>query len=122
MEGNSQALVKVPDNPIDKLSPQAKRFYQFHGVQMVGSDFPSNLIETLYLKLSNEEFDSDQFFQILDNEEIEGFEVRAKTHVPAKGNVFLIDHSLTFRYPELRSILKSNPKMIERLETMLKYR
>jgi len=28
---------------------------------------------------------------------------------------------LTFRYPELRKILKENPQMVSRLEIMLKY-
>jgi hypothetical protein len=32
-----------------------------------------------------------------------------------------VDHALTFRYPELRKLLKENPKVIDRLENMLKY-
>jgi len=28
---------------------------------------------------------------------------------------------LTFRYPELRKLLKDNPKIVDRLESMLKY-
>lgn len=53
MEHNSQALVSVSTNPFESLSPEAKRFYNFHGVQMIGSDFPPSLIETLYMKLTN---------------------------------------------------------------------
>lgn len=53
MEHNSEALVSLPINPLENLSPEAKRFYNFHGVQMIGSDFPTNLIETLYMKLTN---------------------------------------------------------------------
>lgn len=44
MEADSLALVAVPHNPIDHLSPQARAFYQFHGVQMIGSEFPPELI------------------------------------------------------------------------------
>jgi len=46
-------LVKVPDNPINNLSSESKAFYQFHGVQMLGSDFPTSLIEALHLKLTD---------------------------------------------------------------------
>ena len=42
-------------------------------------------------------------------------------HIPEKGNVFLIDHAITFRYPELRHVLRENPKIVDRLEYMLKY-
>ncbi len=47
--------------------------------------------------------------------------MRAKTHIPAKGNVFVIDHALTFRYPELRTVLKNHQNILDRLENMLKY-
>jgi hypothetical protein len=57
MEETSQALVKVPDNPINDLSPESKSFYQFHGVQMIGSEFPTSLIEVLHMKLSEESYD-----------------------------------------------------------------
>lgn len=53
MEEKSQALVKVPENPINDLSPESKAFYQFHGVQMIGSEFPTSLIEVLHMKLSD---------------------------------------------------------------------
>jgi hypothetical protein len=47
--------------------------------------------------------------------------MRSKSHISSKGNVFVIDHALTFRYPELRQLLKANPNVIERLQNMLKY-
>lgn len=68
MEHNSEALVSVPNNPLEHLSAEAKRFYNFHGVQMIGSDFPPSLIETLYMKLTNEEFDAGEFFELTDNQ------------------------------------------------------
>ena len=111
----------MPSNPIDELSPEAKLFYEFHGAQLIGSEFPPELISSLHLKLTDEAYDGGEFFEIIDNEENETFEVRAKAHVAAKGNLFLIDHALTFRYPELRQSLKANPKIRERLEYMLKY-
>jgi hypothetical protein len=53
--------------------------------------------------------------EIVDNEEKETFEVKAKVPISAKGNVFLIDHAITFRYPELRMILRQNPSVVDRL-------
>jgi hypothetical protein len=60
--------VSVPNNPIDHLSPAARSFYQFHGVQMIGSEFPTNLIETLYLKLIDGSYDGGDFLEVVDNE------------------------------------------------------
>ena len=54
------------------------------------------------MKLVNEDFDATESFEIADNQETERFEVRAKKHIPMKSNVFLVDHALTFRYPQLR--------------------
>ena len=39
----------------------------------------------------------------------------------ARSNVFLIDHAMTFKYPELRGLLKSNDELINRLTNILKY-
>lgn len=61
MEQQSRALVKIPNHSIDNLSPDAKKFYQFHGVQMLGSEFPTHLIETLYLKLIDKSYDGGGF-------------------------------------------------------------
>ena len=88
---------------------------------MIGSSFPIDLIEELYQKLKEEVYDSGQFFQILDNQEIESFQVRTKSGIAKEGKVFLIDHAATFRCPELRILLRENPKIVERLEYMLKY-
>lgn len=88
---------------------------------MVGSQFPSKLVQTLHLKLLDGSYDGGDYFQVLDNEDQERFEVRATLDIPAFSNVFIIDHTLTFRYPQLRKILKENPQLQERLENMLKY-
>ncbi len=36
----------------DVLPQNIKNFYNFHGVQMYGSQFPMSLVRTLYSKLS----------------------------------------------------------------------
>ena len=36
-------------------------------------------------------------------------------------NVFIIDHAISFRYPDLARTLKENPKIVTRLLEMLKY-
>lgn len=35
---------------------------------MIGSEFPPNLIETLYLKLMDSSYDGGEFLEIMDNE------------------------------------------------------
>ena len=42
---------------------------------------------------------------------------------PLKTNekIFLVDHAMSFRYPDLRKALKENPKMISRLLYILKF-
>jgi hypothetical protein len=53
------------------LSSPYKEFYEFHGVQMIGMNFPTNveLLKQLYHKLVDQTYDSGQYFQILENEE-----------------------------------------------------
>ena len=55
---------------LDQLDEETKQFYQFHGVQLIGINFPpkAELIKKLYIKLKNQMFDAGTCFQILDNE------------------------------------------------------
>lgn len=57
----------------------------------------------------------------MEDEENGTFELRAKKDIPAEGNVFIVDHALTFRYPDLRKLLSENTSLIPRLNEMLKY-
>ena len=51
----------------------------------------------------------------MDNEAEETFEVKALKDIKAKSNVFVIDHALTFRYPDFRRLLMENSSLIPRL-------
>ena len=82
---------------------------------MLGSEMPVTLIETLYNKLIKGIYDGGDFLDVTDNEEAEQYEVRAKTDLKARSNIFIIDHALTFRYPDLRKILNENQGILPRL-------
>lgn len=94
---------------IDKFSKEVKDFYHFHGLQMIGSDFPISLVEELHDKLTKATYDGGEYFELLDNQDEEVFEVKATKDLAKNNHVFLIDHALTFRFPELRSTLNQNP-------------
>lgn len=66
-------------------------------------------------------YDVGDFFEIIDNEEIDSFEVKAKKDIMAEGNVFVIDHAMTFRYPDFRRLIMENSNLVPRLTEMLKY-
>lgn len=82
---------------------------------------PVELVETLYRKLQKGIYDAGQYLQIVDNEEAETYEVKAKSPIKKQSNLFLVDHALTFKYNDLRKALKQNPQLIPRLKAMLKY-
>jgi hypothetical protein len=54
---------------IESFSPEVKKFYEFHGVQMLGSEMPVELVETLYKKLQKGIYDAGDYVEIVDNEE-----------------------------------------------------
>lgn len=55
------------------LEGELKEFYDFHGVQLLAWGFPMNikLLEQMFKKLKEKTFDAGEYFQILENEEIE---------------------------------------------------
>lgn len=46
---------------IESFSPEVKKFYEFHGVQMLGSEMPVKLVETLYNKLQKSIYDAGDY-------------------------------------------------------------
>lgn len=96
-------------------------FYNNHGVQLVGIDFPANvnLLKCLQNKLQKEVYDAGEYFQIMDDQNDETFVVLCKKALKAKENIFLIDHALSFRYNEMHEAIKEN--LVPRLKNMLKY-
>lgn len=61
-----------PSAPLfQNLSSPYKEFYEFHGVQLIGVNFPPSveLLMQLYDKLASQNYDSGSYFKILENEE-----------------------------------------------------
>ena len=100
-----EEFVRRTNEYYQNFSSQVKSFYDFHGVQLFGSQFPMQLVETLYAKMSNAIYDVGEFLEIIDDDENSTFSVRAKQDMAAQSQVFIIEHALTFRYPDLRRVL-----------------
>ena len=47
--------------------------------------------------------------------------MHATRPLKAKEQVFLVDHAISFRYPQLRGLLASNPNILDRLDSLTKY-
>lgn len=62
-----------------QLDEETKKFYEFHGVQLIGINFPpkADLITKLYKKLKDQIFDAGNFFKIIDNEDDEKYQYSA---------------------------------------------
>ena len=79
------------------------------------------LVENLHYKMANAIYDIGEYFEIIDDEENSTFAVRAKKDIDPFSTVFIVEHALTFRYPDLRRILQENTSLIGRVQEMLKY-
>jgi hypothetical protein len=60
------------------------------------------LMELLHHKISNKIYDAGEYFKIFDNPDAATYEVHAIKSFKADQQVFLIDHAISFRYPQLR--------------------
>lgn len=103
------------------MPEKLKSFYNFHGIQLLGSKFPMQLLEQLHNKISNKTYDAGDYFKIFDNPDQDTYEVHATKPIKALEQVFLVDHAISFRYPQLRGLLTSNPAVLERMDSLTKY-
>jgi len=81
------------------LDSQRKAFFEFHSMQFYQNQIPitAEMIDLLFRKFSDQVYDSSEFMQIIDNQEEEVFQLKATQPLKAFGNVFLIDHALSFK-------------------------
>ncbi|KAM3130195.1 hypothetical protein pb186bvf_017695 [Paramecium bursaria] len=103
------------------LQGDLKQFYDNHGVQLLGMQFPISvqLLEMLEKKLREKIFDGGDYFTIIDDQEQESYVVQAKQQIKANSNIFLIDHSISFKYGELGTVVTE--QVLDRLDSMIKY-
>ncbi|CAD8093778.1 unnamed protein product [Paramecium sonneborni] len=101
------------------LSGELEVFYNNHGVQLAGINFPPkvDLLEQLKIKLEKKIYDAGDYFKIVDDQEQESYVLQCTKPLKAFEQVFLIDHALSFRYTELHTAIKQ----VDRLKNMLKY-
>jgi hypothetical protein len=97
------------------------KFYEAHGMQLYGMNFPKELGEKLFYKLKHEIFDSTRFFEVLDNQQEERFQVNAKLNMKKDFEVFLVDHCWTFKIRQFNYFCEKYPNIIDRIYNMLKY-
>ena len=96
-------------------------FYSAHELQLYGMQFPKELAEKLYVKLKNEIFDTDIFFEILDNHNENRYMLKCKKDIEKNDLVFLIDHCWTYKLRQFNYFCENYPQIIKRSMSMLKY-
>ena len=96
-------------------------FYSAHELQLYGMQFPKELAEKLYVKLKNEIFDTDIFFEILDNQNENRYMLKCKKDIEKNDLVFLIDHCWTYKLRQFNYFCENYPQIIKRSMSMLKY-
>jgi len=98
-----------------------EKFYEFHGMQLYGMNFPKDLGEKLYYKLKYEVFDSSRFFEIQENQTDARLLLKSKLDVKKEFEVFLVDHCWTFKIRQFNEFCEKYPNVIHRVLQMVKY-
>ena len=100
-------------------------FVTRHQLQLHGSGLPTSLYPLLHEKLLHSTFDSGAFFKIIQRESDTGLEVEyllrrlhALQDLAAESQLFLVDHAWTFRLPQMREMLVSNPQLRKRMKSL----
>ena len=74
-----------------------KDFLSAHELQLYGMQFPKELEQKLFTKLKYEIFDSQHYFEIMDNQDENRYLLRAKVNIKKNEFVCLIDHCWTYK-------------------------
>ena len=109
------------ENQSDSKWKEFDDFYSSHELQLYGMQFPKELSEKLFVKLKNEIFDTDNFFEIFDNQDENRYLLKAKKDIAKNDLVFLIDHCWTYKLRQFNYFCENYPQIIKRTMTMLKY-
>ncbi|CAI9100721.1 OLC1v1037881C1 [Oldenlandia corymbosa var. corymbosa] len=97
-------------------------FLKVHGILLAASGIPSSLHRTLFEKLSNDTFDSGDYFQIEPAEDVDGRQRRlvfTSDSMEKDSNLFLVDHAWTFRLSDAYKQLKEVPGLAERMASLM---
>ncbi|KAI3851075.1 hypothetical protein MKW92_045490 [Papaver armeniacum] len=97
-------------------------FIKVHAILLAASGIPSSLYPQLYQKLSTENFDGGNFFQIESCEEFDNKQrklVFTSDYMEKESQIFLIDHAWTFRLSDARKQLLEVPGLAQRMAALM---
>ncbi|XP_026441002.1 tubulin--tyrosine ligase-like protein 12 isoform X1 [Papaver somniferum] len=97
-------------------------FIRVHAILLAASGIPSSLYPQLYQKLSTENFDGGNFFQIESCEEFDNKQrklVFTSDYIEKESQIFLIDHAWTFRLSDARKQLLEVPGLAQRMASLM---
>ncbi|GAQ82856.1 Putative tubulin-tyrosine ligase [Klebsormidium nitens] len=97
-------------------------FVQVHGVLLAASGLPQSLHKVLHQKLTQDVFDGGQHFQV-EEVEVEGGVQRrlvaSAERLDKESDVFLVDHTWSFRLAGARKQLEAMPTLVERMAALM---
>jgi tubulin--tyrosine ligase-like protein 12 len=106
---------------LETKEQEYKAFIEYHGPQLVAMGLPEPLHRRLFSKLRFNDFDINEFVQLILDEENDRMYLRATKDLKANEDVFLVDHAWTFKQRGIYQCLKENEKLRDRLDNLLKY-
>lgn len=121
---NKESKTTEKENNINKTDVGIQGMNEFlssHELQLYGMQFPKELEEKLYTKLKYEIFDTQNYFEIMDNQDEDRYLLRAKVNIKKNEMVFLVDHCWTYKLRKFNYFCENFPDIIKRATTMLKY-
>ena len=113
---------EIPDN-LSELEPAEFDFISAHALQLTMNGVPvtKELAQDLFAKLSFENFDAGESFQLMEDPGSKCFRLVATRNIQANSTPFLVDHAFSFRYRDLRNNLIKNEDLRRRLRKMTKF-
>lgn len=117
-ESQKEELTKIQNSPED-----LRNFIAYHQGQLKSFDFPQThaLFSSLHEKLKSGTYDGGEYFQIMEDPDNSTFRLMATQPLTQNQDVFLVDHSFTFRFKDLRIKLAEKETLRTRLTDMLKF-
>ena len=105
----------------DTKEQEYQAFIAFHGPQLKAMGLPETLHRRIFAKLKFNDFDFGERVQMIIDEDDDQMYLRTIKDLNAAEDVYLVDHAWTFKHRTAMKDLRSNEKLVERLENIMKY-